>query len=177
MSRLNPTQHWENLLVPVKGYIEGYALDFSAALADKDDDFKAGTLCHLDSDGKIARGCGDAQMPVWAIYNADQPSVQGDYGNVEGGGMTVLVATGGFEVYSTAYDKTQTYSPNDLLTAGTGDDSGLVTKSPAAYNTRLICGAVSQGERTGVEKAGHIPQYGQDLLYFWTMFIPKVKTS
>lgn len=174
-SRLNPRQHWQDVLKPVKGYVEGYALDFTAPLADSQE-FKAGALVHVNSDGKIEKGCGNVQMPMWAIYNSDAPSVQGDEGNITGGGMTALVATGGFEIYTTAYDKTTTYAPNDLLKPDTGK-AGNITKATGNYNDTIVVGMVSQKEKTGPTRGGAKPQYGVSCLYLWTMCIPKVEAS
>lgn len=171
MPTLNPSQSYETILGKVKGYVPDFALDYSAQPASGQS-FNEGALISLDADGNFEAGCGAADMPMFAINGTSDFDAQGDEGNVEGGGISALVATGGYEIYTTAYDTTETYAPNDKLTAGTGDNLGKVVPSAATYNDGVIVGVVSQGE-PGTANT----QYGQDLLYFWTCFIPAVSTS
>jgi len=170
---LNPVQDYENRLIAVKGSVPGYDLDFNASLA-ADEEFAEGSLVSLNSDGEIVAGLASAgdyvAMPMFAIQGTDSFDVQGDEGNIEGGGVTALVATGGFEVYTTAYDDAVSYSINTFLTAATGDDAGLVTTAAANYNDDTIVGQVSQEPRED-------DQYGQNILHFWTMFIPANKVT
>lgn len=169
MPTINPSQSYENILTPVKGFVPNYALDYTAPAADGES-FEAGSLVSLNSDGEIIAGCADDAMPMFSINGTDDFDNRGDTGNIAGAGIGALVATGGFEVYTTAYDTAETYTPNTFLTAATGSDAGKVTVSPTSYNDRVICGCVSRGEPSDT-------QYDQDLLYFWTMFIPKTEVS
>lgn len=174
MRPLNPTQDYENQVIAVKGYVPQYALDYTAEIADSEE-FDEGALVSLNSDGKLEAGLASAgdyvAMPMFATQASDDLDVQHSDGNISGPGVTALVADGGFEIYTTAYDSAETYSPNTFLTAGTGDDAGLVTTAAANYNDDTIVGVVSQGTDEGED------QYGQDILYFWTKFIPAVKTT
>lgn len=171
MPTLNPSQSYETILHPVKGFDPDFALDYAAQPAT-DESFNEGSLISLDANGNFEAGCGSADMPMFAINGTSDFDAQGDDGNVEGGGISALVATGGYEIYTTAYDTSETYAPNDKLTAGTGDNLGDVVPSVTTYNDDVIVGVVSQGEKGTADT-----QYGQELLYFWTCFIPAVSTS
>lgn len=169
MPTLNPSQSYENQLKIVKGFVPNHALDYAAQPASGES-FEEGTLVSLDASGNFIEGCDDAAMPMFAINGTSDFDAQGDTGNVEGGGIAAFVATGGFEIYTTAFDTTETYSPNDFLTAGTGDNVGKVVPSDTNYNDHIVLGVVSQGTPDDT-------QYDQDLLYFWTCFLPAVKTT
>ena len=171
MPTKDPTQHFENILMEVRGYVPNHALEIVAPTASGEE-FSAGSLVSLNSSGEIVAGCDDDAMPLFARNGTDDFDHSGDEGNIEGAGIAALVATGGFEVYTTAFDTSETYDPNTLLTAGQGDDTGLVAPSPANYNDRVIVGCVSR-----VPKCTSETQYGQNLLNLWTMFIPKVETT
>jgi hypothetical protein len=169
MPTLNPSQTYENLGFAVRGYVPNHALEYNADPATGQS-FEAGTLVSLNASGNIIAGCAASAMPMIAINGTSDFDAAGDTGNIDGAGIGALVATGGYEVYTTAYDTGETYAPNQLLTAGTGANVGKVVPSPATYNDSVIVGCVSQGTPTST-------QYDQSLLFFWTMFIPAVSVS
>jgi hypothetical protein len=162
---LVPAQNFDHLLDPVSGYDGMHDLQFHAEPA-AGADFRRGSLVSLDASGKLVAGCGDADMPLWAINDTGDFDVASDVGNFSGGVVATFVATGGYELKTTEFVTTETYGPNDLLTAGTAGDVGLVTPSPALYGDAVIVGCVSKGQFEEV--------YGQQVVQFWPLFIPKI---
>lgn len=169
----DPSQTFDNLLIPVSGYVPNASLEISGKPVPGST-WKAGSLVSatsIDNDGSIVvnAGCADAAMPLFARGGAEDFDTKADTGNAIGRVCSLLPASGGFEIETTEYDMTETYDVNDFLTAATGDDAGLVTRSPDAYSTRVIVGQVSRGVVEG--------QYNQSLLSFWTLAIPAVVTT
>ena len=160
---LNPAQNYDHLLVPMSGYDGMHDLQYKANVADGEAWFR-GAITSLNQDGEMKAGCGDLEMPLFAINATGDFDVSSDVGNLAGGVVATYVATGGFELKTTEYDKTQSYAPNDFLAPALGDDLGKVTKSPVDWSSRLLCGVVSAGASKEV--------YNQDVLRFWPVFIP-----
>jgi hypothetical protein len=163
-----PNQDYDHLLLPVSGSDGMHDLQYRADIASGQS-WNRGSLISLNSAGKFKAGCGDAEMPQYAINATDDLDVQSDEGNISGGVVASFPATGGYEFKSTEYEADQVYTPNDFLTAGLGVELGKVTKSPTAYNDRIICGQVSKGVQTDL--------YGQSVLYFWGLNIPALRAS
>lgn len=161
------TQAYNHNMATKSGFAMHYALQYRASAATSATFYK-GALVSLDSSGNIETGCGDADMPMWANNGTADYGVALEAEGVGGGVISAWPATGGFEIATTEYDTDGTYAPNQLLTADTVT-SGYVTESPAAYNTAVIVGIVSEGVKSDYNSIS--------MLNFWTMFIPTVKTS
>jgi hypothetical protein len=164
---LTPSQNYDHVLNVVSGSDGMHDLQYYAAPASGET-FVKGSLCYVDSSGNLAAGGGDNSMPMWAITGVNDFDANGDVGNISGGVVSCFVATGGYEIFTTEYDSDGTYNPNQLLTADTST-AGYVAAAAAAYSNAVVVGCVSKGVQTDV--------YDQSVLYFWTMFIPKVVTS
>ena len=174
----DPSQTYDNLLQPVSGYIMNQSLETTGKPV-AGADWKAGSVVSIQeitthtvrgrtvADIVVKAGCADDEMPLFARGGAEDFDTKADAGNAIGRVASLLPATGGFEIQTTEYDQTEIYDANDFLTASDGDAE--VKKSPANYNDNIIIGQVSKGVVEG--------QYGQSLLQFWTMNIPKVQTS
>jgi hypothetical protein len=86
------------------------------------------------------------------------------------GKLSGLVATGGYEIATTAFDKTQTYIPGNLLTAPTGTQvvdaltAGVLTNQNAVQYVNAVCGVVSSGATKN--------HNGVDTLSFWSVYLP-----
>jgi hypothetical protein len=165
---LIPDQDFDHLLLPVSGFDGMHDLQLAGEVADSQS-WNRGALVSLNSNGKLKAGCGDQDMPLFAINATGDFDVASDEGNIAGGNVGTYPAIGGFEFKTTEYELDQVYLPNDFLTAGLGDELGRVTKSPTAYNDRIICGQVSKGTDKDV--------YGQDVLFFWGLNIPALRAS
>ena len=102
-------------------------------------------------------------MPIIASRESSGSDVRKSEGNITGDVMAGIVCTGSYEVETTEFDDTQTYLPNDPVTAiNTGATRGLFTKG--VFFTDTIAGVVSDGVATGV--------YRKSMLRFWTIFLP-----
>ena len=163
MGNLVPAQNYDHLLVAVSGYNGMHDLQFKASVGTGQAWFR-GSLISLQSVTEFKAGCGDKDMPLWAINATADFDVASDVGNMAGGTVAALVATGGYELKTTEYVTTNQYAANDFLTAALGLDNGKVTLSPYDWTTRLVCGVVSAGVESDV--------YNQSVLRFWPVFLP-----
>jgi hypothetical protein len=168
MPILTPGQSFDHLLTVVSGYHGMHDLQYHAGVA-ANETWNRGSLVSLNSAGLLKRGCGDDEMPLWAINSTADFDVSADSGNISGGVVATYPATGGYELKTTEFETDQTYVPNDKLTAGLGVEEGNVTRSPTMYNDRVIVGVVSKGTGTG--------NYNQRILNFWSLFIPVLRAS
>lgn len=172
MGTLVPSQDYDNTLVVVSGYTGMHDLQYVAEPA-AGEDFVKGSIVSLDATGKMVAGLDKASaMPMWAITGVNDFDANSDVGNVSGGHISAYPATGGYEIFTTEF-VTDTYLPNDLLTAATGADAGQVKLATAGVDgaievdaTETIVGVVSKGSDTA--------EYGQATLQFWTVYIPAI---
>lgn len=168
MGTLTPSQMFDHSLTVVKGPSLMHRLDFAAA-PKSGESINQGSLASLDGIGEMVAGCAagahfNRPMPMWAIQGIDDFDANSDVGNMSGGVMSAIVATGGFEIETTEFVN-GTYSPNDLLTGATGADRGDVTRcSMAPYNAEPVVGCVSRNVFTNADD--------KSVLAFWTMFLP-----
>jgi len=168
MGNLTPAQMFDHVLNVVKGPSLVHRLDFRAA-PKSGETVLAGAVCSIDATGQLVAGVVtgavfNRPMPMFAIQNINDFDANSDVGNISGGVMSAVVATGGFEIETTEF-KTGTYAPNDLLTAATGGDRGLVRRMTVSpYMTEVVVGCTSEGVSTNSD--------GKSVLRFWTMFLP-----
>lgn len=91
-------------------------------------------------------------------------------------GSAALLASGAFELFSTAFDGNFTYEPNTPLTASSAPGlEGLLT--PGKYYQDIICGVVSQGLVVNpfVPNKNSATNPGAPKgLMFWTHFQPRL---
>ena len=168
MGTLTPAQMFDHSLQVIKGPSLMHRLDFRAA-PTAGANIAPGSVCSINAAGTLIAGCpGGAvmnrPMPMFAIQDVDDFDANPDVGNISGGVMSAIVATGGFEIETTEYETTGTYNPNDLLTASatTAGDVERLVESP--YGGQMVCGCVSEGTSTNAD--------GISALRFWTMFLP-----
>lgn len=174
MGTLTPASMFDHSLIVIKGPPMMNRLDFAAAPLSTET-INEGAICSLNASGQLIEGCpvgsrANRPMPLFAIQGIDDFDANSDVGNISGGVMSAVVATGGFEIETTEYVTASTYHPNDLLTAATGADVGKVkpcTESP--YQDSLVCGVVSTGSATN--------EYSKSTLRFWTIFLPAGEDS
>lgn len=161
---------------------------------------KAGMVVSLDSNKTFVRGLGvptrlKAAMPVYLLNSATDYDVVGDDGNIVGAipwssnnytvvqgvvtantyvraRMSGLVATGGYELETTAYVTTTNFATGDLL-SDDATNPGLLNNVAALseYNGKAgttICGVVSDGVAANSN--------GVSVLAFWPVFLPPIAT-
>ena len=161
---------FDHTLDVIKGPSLMHRLDFVAApLAGQV--IRAGGVCSVNASGQLITGCpGGAvmnrPMPMFAIQNYNDFDVNSDMGNITGSTMSTVVATGGFEIETTEH-KSETYSPNDLLTAAS---TGIVQRmGENPYGGQVAVGCMSEGTSTNAD--------GKAVLRFWTLFLPAGATN
>lgn len=187
-----PSLMFEHALSHPKGWFEPSALDFTAKLAAAVTiQAFGGRVVHVNASGEFEMGIANRQMPIFLLqadtdFDVSNPGVTGA-GNfmhqaiAPAGNMSGLVATGGYELESTEFDKSPAtpYANNHLLTAkatnnsqsqsgvlsndrnGAGGSAGLVRQyvDPA-------CGVVSRGAFKN--------EHNVDVLAFWPIYLPAV---
>ena len=161
---LRPAQDYDHLITVVSGSNSMHDLQFEAQ-AGPNQTFVRGSFVRTSTavPPLLIKGGVNAFMPLWAINAAGDFDVNGDKGNFIDNKVGCWVATGGYEVFTTEF-VAGTYAPNALLTWSAGSP-GKVTASPTNYNDNDVVGCVSKGVTTDV--------YGQIVLNFWTLFVPK----
>ena len=169
MGTLTPSQMFDHSLDVIKGPSLMHRLDYAAEPASGAD-IRAGAVCSLDSNGKLQAGCSagagaNKPMPMFAIQDINDFDANSDVGNISGGVMSAIVATGGFEIETTEYVAEDTYNTNDFVTAANGAAIGKVAKmGEAPYGGQVAIGCVSKGVSVNSE--------GKSVIRFWTLFIP-----
>ena len=130
---------------------------------------RAGSLCSLDANGQLIAGVpagADANrpMPLFAIQDINDFDANSDVGNISGGVMSAIVATGGFEIETTEVDVAVTVVPNDLLTADTTTAGYVAKATTSPYAAEPIVGCVSKGVSVNAD--------GKHVIRFWTVYLP-----
>lgn len=191
MSGVAPAKQTEHALGRLKGWFHMHALDFTAKLAAAVSLIAyAGRVVHLNASGEFEMGIANTQMPIFLIsgsneFDVSNPGITAAGGFMHiavapAGNMTGLVATGGYELSSTEFDKTpaRAYAPNQLLTSrahntdqATGgllsnDRTATIGSSGGAVRQYVdpACGVVSRGNS--------INEHSVPVLSFWSVYMP-----
>lgn len=185
-----PSLMFEHALSHPKGWFQPAALDHVAKLSPNVTiQAFGGRVVHLNAQGEFEMGIANRQMPIF-LLQADTDFDVSNPGTTPAGNfmqqaiapaknMSGLVATGGYELESTEFEKVPNtaYAINHLLTAkadnttqssggvlsndraGAGGSSGLVRQyvDPA-------CGVVSRGTFKN--------EHNVDVLAFWPIYLP-----
>lgn len=186
-----PSLQTEHALSHPKGWFEMSALDFTAKISSNVSIIAyGGRVVHLNSAGEFEMGAEGREMPVFLLqsdtdYDVSNPgtTAAGNFMHraiAPSGNSSGLVATGGFELESTEFDKTPNtpYAPNHLLTAkksantsqtvsgvlsndrnGAGGSAGLVRQY-----VDHACGCVSRGQ--------FLNEHSVEVLAFWSIYLP-----
>jgi len=179
MPTLNPGNNFDHLLTVVSGYDGMHDLMYHAQ-PHKDGGglvdvvYERGSLCSLDeTDGTLVPGLhSPVSMPLWAVNSVIDFDAASDDGNISGGNSTTYPATGGYEVKTTEVDLDNfvaaDYSTNTVLTGGVAAVLGKVI--PATLVGGLAPVAVNC---VGVTSKGvSADAYGQQVVQFWTCYLP-----
>lgn len=172
-----PRQMFDHTLDAVKGWLPGNmaSLDCHGKLsADVTvDPVYAGRVVHKNDDEEFELGVVGTQMAIFLLQNSDDPDVANEGGDdfqaiAPRGNQSGLVATGGYEVASTEYDRDQTYHVNDVLRA-------IKSNSNATTGGRLTNAGFTLGTTAGVGVVSKLPAKNSHKKYvitFWTAYIP-----
>lgn len=170
-------QMFDHTLDAVKGWMPGNmaSLDCSAKLSANVtvDPVYAGRVVHKNDDGEFELGCVGMQMAIFLRQNSSDfdvsPDTGDDYQGISPTGvMSGLVATGGYEVATTEYDRDQTYHVNDALRA-------IASNSNATTGGRLTNAGFTLGTTAAVGVVSKLPaqnSHKKYVLTLWTAFIP-----
>ena len=169
-----PRKMTANTLTALKGQPSmsavTYSAKFSSTIPSGDLPVLAGSVLSLNSSGDFVLGVGTGKvMPLFSFNNSDDPDVVNAGGDpsadvgafvpiVPGGNAMALVATGAYELLSTAF-VSGSYPPNTALTAATSGSSNPGKLKAGTMYTDMIVGIVSRG----VVDNG----YGHNALAFW----------
>ena len=149
----------------------------------------SGRVGSLNSSGQIQLGLASSTaMPLFVFKGVDQPSVYSPGGagtntywvggNSFAAGTTALalVASGGWEIQTTEFDKTQNdYACNDLLKV---DNEGKVTNKGVTLYTTAVVGvcSVHENAQNNQEPSAQPPRgvsaNGVETLTFWSVYLP-----
>lgn len=164
---LTPAQMFDHELNPVKGWPSITALDKSAAIGDGVTGIAAGMCLSLNSSGKYQRGCPNGSMPLFAFQNQNDFDVNSDLGNLSGGVLMTLVATGGYELETTEFLGVS-YVPNAPLTCeqSVTADIGKLKVTTIAHATDMIVGVVSDEGPITNDNA-------KNVVRFWPVYMPQ----
>ena len=193
-----PALMFEEALTPIKGWFDEAALDIEGTLsADVEYAVPGGRVLHVNAVNAVGKkqvpefktGVEGTAMAIFAIQASDAFDVSNPGVTAKGnfvhqaiaptGIMSGLVATGAYELQTTEFDTTNTYAPNDLLTAEDDDIDrtvgGLLSNENAGGTpltvpwagggtTHAICGVVSRGVFNN--------EHGVSALHFWPVYLP-----
>ncbi len=174
--------------------------DLSNLHADVDA-IQNGSVVSLNSSGQFQLGLEENAMPIFILQNSYDHDVAGPDGNIIGafnagsvdestgrytpagytaasrapisGIMNGLVATGGYEIKSTEFDASETYTPNMPLTAGAPGEADAGLLKPGEHCVDTICGIVSDVIPAG----GIVNEHRVSVISFWSVFLPVCEST
>lgn len=164
---LTPAQMFDHELNPVKGWPSINALDKSAEIGDGVTGIVAGMCVSLNSSSKFKRGCANGEMPLFAFQSQNDFDVNSDVGNLSGGNLMALVATGGYELETTEFTGVS-FVPNAPLTSEevVAADIGKLKVTTIDHATDMIVGVVSDSGPITNENA-------KNVIRFWPVYMPQ----
>lgn len=180
-----PELMFEHGLDISKGWFQPAALDKAAKLSSAVTfAVPRGRVAHLDSNGEFVMGVDETGMGIFLLNGEADFDVNNPGTTPSGlfmhraigptGKMSGVVASGGYEIQSTEADMTRTYTPGDLLTAGTSNTvlatGGVLTNAGTGGGGDVeqfvdpVCGVVSDGKFNN--------QAGVQVVAFWSVWLP-----
>lgn len=165
MGTLTPAQMFDHELNPVKGWWDMHALDKNVAIGTNTVVVVKGMAGYLDpTTATFILGIVNGYMPLFAFQGENDFDANSDVGNISGGHINTLVATGGYELETTEYVAGSYPSQTALTIQSSGANKGKLT-SAAVVGTSPIVGIVSD--------AGPITNdNGKTVLRFWPVYLP-----
>ena len=165
-----PAQMFDHTLDARKGWPSPYALDKSKEIATGETGIVSGMVVYIDPvTDKIKRGCpwtgSVASMPLFAFPGQNHFDVMSDVGNISGGVLTGLVATGAYELETTEFTGVG-FNPNVPLTVSNALDATLgQLMATTLDSTDLVVGVVS-------DKGPITNEYKKQIVRFWPVYLP-----
>lgn len=162
-----------------KGWFDMASLDYSAKLSSAVTfTVPRGRVVHVDSTGAFAMGAHNTNVAVFLLNGSGDADVSNPGTTAGGkfmhqavaptGKLSGLVATGGYEIASTEFDTSRTYTPGDLLTAAADNTDaavgGVLTNESVEQFVTPVVGVVSSGKAQN--------HNGIQALSFWSVWLP-----
>jgi hypothetical protein len=162
-----------------KGWFDMTALDYSTKMSSAVTfDVPAGRVVHVDSSGEFRPGAHNTGVGLFLLQGSADADVSNPGTTASGnfmhraiaptGKLTGLVATGGYEIASTEFDSSLTYTPGQLLTATASNTNattgGRITNASVTQFVTPVVGVVSSGKAKN--------HNGFFALSFWTVWLP-----
>lgn len=186
-----PRQMTEHRLEVPKGWPSPHAVDYAAPVAASvlaaisGGVVYAGRCVHLNTSGEYELGVTGYQMPLFLFNNSDDSDVENPGGNpatragawvavAPTGKLMALPAAGAYEMATTEFDTSLTYTPNQSLYAPTGTTlatSGVLTNAAGTggtYPAETIVAVVSRPRTPSTARNSH----GEHELFFWPVYLP-----
>lgn len=177
----------DNWIDVIRGFHPLYSLTKAVRIASSSEsNALTGRVGKLNANGEWEHGPGSgAEVPMILLPETSVSQTwMGDFftSGLPQGVRHVLVGLAGYECQTTEFDETQTYAPNQLLSANT---SGKLTNNvggvAVAIHTHWVCGITSyanigEGINFYVGQTGTEGQnvFRKNVLTFYTYFHPKV---
>lgn len=183
-------QQYENYIAVRRPALdENQVLMYTAPLNADAEGVVRGSVVSINSKGEmvlgLAEGTGNVYpMPMFAKKNAyDKDVMTGAVGestkeilatSTVGKQMTAYVATGGYEIETSEYDKDASYVINAALV----DKAGKVTAGDAnaVYGEKTVLGIVSKVPFRS-QASMNVNGTGANRLCFWTVFFPPTRAT
>ena len=190
-----PGQMFQNMLNPAKGWPSQNALDFTAKVSGNVlYTLVAGQVAHLNPSGQLEPGVVNNQMGLFIFQGASDFDVDTRQGPPTSnpswtpisprGGIMCLVAKGPYELETTEFDATQTYTINQPLRAPSGNGATAYPGSGQLTNQGVTLASQSSNPSTGataicgiVSRGAFINSYGVKVLSFWPVWYPGKSTE
>jgi hypothetical protein len=168
MGSITPAQMFDHELNPIKGWWDMHALDKRVAIGTNPVVVQRGMVGYIHPVTlDFILGVVNGYMPLFTFPGENDFDANSDVGNISGGWLNTLVATGGYELESTEFVSGPAYDPQTPLTGATAADIGkLEPASGGICGVDMIVGIVSeQGPRTN--------DHGKDVVRFWPVYMPQ----
>jgi hypothetical protein len=179
-----------NTLNPSKGWPSPVALDFRAkASPNVLYNMVAGQGAHLNSAGQLEPGVAMAQMGLFLFQGVNELDVNnaqspGQWVPINpSGNIMCLLAKGPYELETTEFDSTQTYTYGQPLRCRTGNGAGAYPGSGQLTNQGVVLASQAGTVNTGTAVCGVVSRgtfrnsYGQAALAFWPVWYPGSSTD
>lgn len=166
MGNITPAQMFDHELNPVKGWWDMHALDKRVEIGTNAVTVQRGMVGYIHpTTHDYILGVVNGYMPMFNFQSESDFDANSDVGNISGGWINCLVATGGYELETTEFVAGGSYDPQTPLTGASGADIGKLTPSAGWAGGDMIVGIMSQpGPRTN--------DHGKEVIRFWSVFQP-----
>lgn len=166
MGSITPAQMFDHELNPVKGWWDMHALDKRVKIGTNPVTVVKGMVGYIHPTTlDYIVGVVNGYMPLFNFQGERDFDANSDVGNISGGYLNALVATGGYELETTEFVSGPAYDPQTPLTGAAAADIGKLEPSAGWAGGDMIVGIVSeQGPRTN--------DHGKDVIRFWPVFAP-----